>query len=417
MNTTEKGNEFEERSLKIVKEMMKAGRITHSPEYLQFCTKAKDRYYSLKGKRYITFDITIEVKVPGADKPSLIYFIECKNYSGHNVPVDDVEEFHSKVNQVSDLNRKAIMISNASFSKGSIDYADGTGMMLIKGNSADDYNIILFSDRTYDKEVGIPYMGEHNKFEEPLRSIIKAVDSVLLDAIASHVAETSVGVQFLSKHDIGLIAENEIKKIEPRILAGKKILTFNRLSDYLSIEYNLKIDSGSIQSGNIGSFDRQNGLILLHPKLSPKSKLFVLAHEFGHFLLHEEITMGQKEYDLFSDSQYNFRTRKYNFSNPKHRIEWQANEFASSLIFSEQVFFYNFHKVLKEQNSRINLLRVDSQMCNIQLFNDVVKRMAYIFDVSKQSIIIKLNDYELIDNQYDPRTIGQIIDSECEFFI
>jgi Zn-dependent peptidase ImmA (M78 family) len=42
--------------------------------------------------------------------------------------------------------------------------------------------------------------------------------------------------------------------------------------------------------------------------------------------------MNQKVYESFKDSDYNFRTGKHDLKNDKNWIEWQANQFAASLI-------------------------------------------------------------------------------------
>ncbi|MBH8386728.1 hypothetical protein I8R13_19535 [Acinetobacter baumannii] len=45
------------------------------------------------------FDVAIEVFLFDQKEPYLVILIECKNYE-KNVPVDDIEEFSTKVSQV-----------------------------------------------------------------------------------------------------------------------------------------------------------------------------------------------------------------------------------------------------------------------------------------------------------------------------
>jgi hypothetical protein len=57
--------------------------------------------------------------------------IECKNYS-HPVPVDDAEEFFSKVQQVAAANAKGIIASTASFQSGTRTFAKSKGIGLLR---------------------------------------------------------------------------------------------------------------------------------------------------------------------------------------------------------------------------------------------------------------------------------------------
>jgi hypothetical protein len=53
-------------------------------------------YYSKDREKDIIMDVSIEVWLPNAYKYSMLWVCECKNYN-HRVPVDDVEEFKSKL--------------------------------------------------------------------------------------------------------------------------------------------------------------------------------------------------------------------------------------------------------------------------------------------------------------------------------
>jgi len=71
------------------------------------------------------------VYLPGSREYSALVLIECKNY-GHPVPVDDVEEFFAKVQQVAAANAKATIASTASFQSGAREFAKSKGMGLIR---------------------------------------------------------------------------------------------------------------------------------------------------------------------------------------------------------------------------------------------------------------------------------------------
>lgn len=137
--------------------------------------------------------------------------------------------------------------------------------------------------------------------------------------------------------------------------------------------------------------------------------MFILAHELGHFILHQKLSIGQTTYDAFEDSEYNFRTDKYDLTNPKHWIEWQANYFASSLVLPKVPFLarvYRYQDILNKSRGKIYL---DDQYQNRKDFSELVKRLSYFFNVSKTTVIYKLNEMGLINDQSRLKQIGQII--------
>ncbi len=97
MNTVEKGDLFENLSYNIINDNLSQGKLGLIPAYCRVFQKKG--YYSASRLSDIIFDISIEVWLPGADTYSLLYLIECKNYST-NVPVNKIEDFHSKIQQV-----------------------------------------------------------------------------------------------------------------------------------------------------------------------------------------------------------------------------------------------------------------------------------------------------------------------------
>lgn len=73
------------------------------------------KYYSSDRQDYITVDISIEKYV--YDKLFSIIVIECKDYKSP-LPVDDVEEFHAKLQQIGADNTKGVtVVSEGRFQK------------------------------------------------------------------------------------------------------------------------------------------------------------------------------------------------------------------------------------------------------------------------------------------------------------
>ncbi len=75
-------------------------------------------------QRDIKIDVSFDYNVAGAN---LLFLVECKCYN-HSGPVDDVEEFHSKIDDIGA--HKGIMVTAVGFQDGTIKTAKGRGIAL-----------------------------------------------------------------------------------------------------------------------------------------------------------------------------------------------------------------------------------------------------------------------------------------------
>lgn len=97
----------------------------------------KKSYYSKDRDSGIICDVTVEKYMGNPDEdhdliPAIIVVIECKDYS-NSIPVDDVEEFHTKLQQIGADNTKGIMITkNAAFQKGALNFAKSQHIALAR---------------------------------------------------------------------------------------------------------------------------------------------------------------------------------------------------------------------------------------------------------------------------------------------
>lgn len=71
---------------------------------------------------------------------------------------------------------------------------------------------------------------------------------------------------------------------------------------------------------------QRNNIIYIDEKLSDSDKLFVLAHELGHMMLHK------KSNAIFMDTRTQFKTTKY---------EIEANKFAMELLIEDSILEEN----------------------------------------------------------------------------
>ena len=65
---------------------------------------------------------SIEVFLPDRERPTLVWVFECKDYTA-SVPVDDIEEFHAKLQQIGEDNTKGTFVTTAALQKSAMTYA------------------------------------------------------------------------------------------------------------------------------------------------------------------------------------------------------------------------------------------------------------------------------------------------------
>jgi len=125
------GDEFEQMMYLELKHLLESGKLLVSPENTEIFLGKK--YFSLQRQDYIQMDITIEKYYnENSQSPSLILVFECKDYNG-SIPVDDVEEFHAKLQQIGADNTKGFIITrHGKFQKSAISYAKANGIALAK---------------------------------------------------------------------------------------------------------------------------------------------------------------------------------------------------------------------------------------------------------------------------------------------
>lgn len=417
LNTTAKGNDFEDRCLKIMERIISDGQLGHLGGMLKYIPKAK--YYSNKRKKDITFDLAIEVWTPGASKYVSIYLIECKNYK-RRVSVDKVNTFLYDLSEVGPANAKAIFITNSPLQEAAYNTADSAGMMVVQGESADDYRIILHKTNRKDVNREIPFVKDtvqEDILDEGAKLIIKLIDEQLLNAFQPilDLNRVAYGIDRLSKARIIEIANYQLKKINPKILSEGLIFGPSTMKKYMLETYGIEVYDFEGEEGMLGLCDLENNRIGISKSIiSSPREFFVMCHEFGHFVLHQKLSIGQQQYNIFNDSSVSFRTGKYELKNSRNWIEWQANYFASSLIMPTAQFQARLWVTQDSMNLSRGKILLDDAPYNIGNFHKLVEKLAYRYSVSKTTIIYKLNEMGLINNKSRTKTVGQLIDQYSE---
>lgn len=127
------GIPFEEKVFKIIENQVKSNEFLLSNPNVKVHRKAK--YYSRDREAQIECEISVEKYLGNSDeggKPSIIVVIECKDYA-QSIPVEDVEEFHAKLQQIGADNTKGIMVThNGYYQKSALSYAYAKGIALAR---------------------------------------------------------------------------------------------------------------------------------------------------------------------------------------------------------------------------------------------------------------------------------------------
>ena len=134
MNTTKKGNNFEDRVHALLPKLIEDSKVPVNRDSCEFFRTKK--YYSPDREGEIQFENVIEVYSVQNDKvdtkqPFLSIIFECKNYNSR-VGVDEVEEFLSKLQQIKGFRTKGYMVTTYGFQKGALNLARNLGIGLIR---------------------------------------------------------------------------------------------------------------------------------------------------------------------------------------------------------------------------------------------------------------------------------------------
>lgn len=183
MSTVAKGDALEDETFILLKKELEAGRLGISPSSGRIFKKKG--YYSRDREKDIVVDISIEVWLPGADNYSMLWVCECKNY-GRSIPVDDAEEFKSKLDQIAGKNIKGVIASRNSFQEGTIKYARSQGLGLVRIMPKDQVSWFMYcimsgsapiQDKLNPREFNVALSSEGYQAKE--RSFYSAYDGYI----------------------------------------------------------------------------------------------------------------------------------------------------------------------------------------------------------------------------------------------
>ena len=129
MLTKSYGEAFEKTVLAALTVELEGGRLGLAPSHAKIFHRKK--YFSRDRNSNIVVDVSIELWLPGSKHYSLLWVFECKDYA-HSIPVDDVEEFKAKLDQIAGKNVKGVIVTRNALQKSALSYAQSNGIAVVR---------------------------------------------------------------------------------------------------------------------------------------------------------------------------------------------------------------------------------------------------------------------------------------------
>lgn len=129
MSSAAIGDAFEARVFEALSEELRNERLCVAPKHAKIFRKKA--YHSRDRQAAITTDVSIEVYLPDRERPTLVWVFECKDYSGR-VPVDDIEEFHAKLQQIGEDNTKGTFVTSGALQRSALTYAESKKIGVVR---------------------------------------------------------------------------------------------------------------------------------------------------------------------------------------------------------------------------------------------------------------------------------------------
>lgn len=425
LNSYKKGNRFEKRVYNIFSNELKSNRLYLDPK--NSLIKEKKGYYSKDRNKDIIVDISIESYIPKQINWSQLVIIECKDYNKY-VPVDDIEEFYSKMMQIAGSGLKGIVVSSKGFQESALAYARSKNIGLIKLNNDDNFSWIL--TRIAPLKIN----------EEDIEKVNKRIQYALLsdDALEENIelyanigdvfttsidtffrnffnqgSGTDIGIKSVTNNDsiVCFLTKESIEKVAGRIHNAIKFdkseHSIEKNCEKLKEKYGIRflIDKGieldSLGFVILGKIKFEPDIITLFlGAQSNKFRLkFTLAHELGHYFLNHKKYLKR---EIYSEKEYKTRSGEYISIDDIKKIEWQANQFASCFLLPHDPFVLSFNKLLNNENimdKGHGKLFVDNQKCNLDSYYKIMNSLRDHFRVSGSVIKYRLKNLGLLNDK------------------
>jgi Zn-dependent peptidase ImmA (M78 family) len=432
-SSIEKGNDLENSVYKQVLHDISAGIFGFDPS----CCRPfqKKGYFSKDRGSNIIFDITIEVWMPEATDWFLLIVFECKNYS-HKVPVDDIEEFFQKVEQIGPAATKAIVVSSNAFQSGAISFAKSKRMGLARHFPESQLEWVLhrspstlrihksFISSTDDSEAMSSdtyvsrYFDYHCVFGNErsislsdliltiMRSLPDLASMIQTNTRSNLPEEEQVWVPFLPSNAI----EDVSRKFARLTPQSDPTTALEDVCLLLQKERGLTISDSNLPKGVLAtvSFDPLKIEIDRTQSSTEPRRRFTLAHELGHICLEHGEFMRR---DTLRDQDTAIDPRDQSAIPDIARLEWQANYFAACLLLPRRALMAEVERQAKKlgiTNRGFGLLYLDEQRCNKMSFLALSSAITERFKVSREVVRLRLLELGVLREVSPAKQLNQV---------
>lgn len=408
MNTTKKGDDFEEVIYKLFLKDIEDNKTTINPTSHIKAFRRK-KYYSRYREKYIEFDIAIEV-YQDVELPNMsnLLLIECKDYKGA-VGVDQLGKFLDDIRDISEgeltYKIRPIMAISSNLAEGAFNKAKNRGVGLVKLNS--EKTLIHILNRKYRyQNVDSKYdvEGIFVKGELPSSSNLSymmyaqsqwffGVEDYIKFLIGQPFNNSSQKVDFIPKVGLDNLAEKILMEIDysDGSVNLDKIVLLDTLSHITIVK-----DVTNHDHRLLGKIDFIQQEIYLYKQSDDNlhRDRFTLAHEISHILLDHGRYLIK---DTFSNEDMNGESR--NRDRFISKLEFQANYLASCILMPKNTFVDRFLGIYKKlgltPRGKVFLYN-DKQECNKIMVNNVLVGLSRHFNVSKKAVEIRLKDLGIL---------------------
>lgn len=413
MNTTEKGDKFEDLIYKLLLKDIEEGNTTINPKFYINASKKK-KYYSRYREKEIEFDIAIEV-YQDINLPNLtaLILVECKDYKGA-VGVDQLNKFLDDIRDIAEdeltYKIRPIMAISSNLAESAFNKAKNRGVGFIKIN--ENYEVKWILNRSF-KQYGINqnldpesifvrntlpeyYVSRwifyyhnqwFNRFENYFCYILGLKNS-----------ESRPKVKYYSKIELEDIAQRILDEIDysEGALNLTDLLSFPALE---KVKLYRDVTPNEHEKNLLGRVDFQtNEIFIYHTEILDSHRdRFTITHEIAHILLgHDNYLIRDtlEETDLLQSDILS--------DNMIGRLEFQANYLAGCLLVPKLTCVKQFLKIYLEMQLRRRgkfWIYLDNQPENKMIANNMLSKLARYFNVSKSVIKIRLMGFGLLHDK------------------
>lgn len=401
MNTTEKGDNYENKVFQLVNRLIADGTL---PVGKKFSVYQKKSYSFDFGTDSFIADVSVEISNPRCNEEiSTVIIFECKDL-GRKLDKSDYLEWRARLINFP-YGCKVYFVTPKGYPQPVIDGSRQLGI-----------GLIVWSGKGDEQWIAPRSLNELEQRDIQFSVLRGDSPASCFPLVFDDNCFYTFG-EVLRRHDIQL----NIPRLKAPFLPREKVCEIVNqllgLRDFYSImaEKNedklisfldVKILFEELPQSNNGRYDATRNYIIMPNWLiqEPHRLRFSLAHELGHAYLHRE---QLRQYESF----FSLNERQ-TINPPESEFKWfdvQANDFASYLLLPDAQFKQAVFAAFKQIGIHRFPFIIDNQKGKFPIYYKVVDSLSFLFNVSKEHIKSRLNKDKFVEITYQPNRIGNIL--------